>query len=270
MKAMTSLSLAVALATCAGSAAAHAPQPLRLPSGSGASAAYGEIATPSGYEYVQFTDTGSGIGQLDMLYPAGGFAEDDFSREYAIAYPSGMLAAIDTSTAATTPIGATGLGGVLSGPRWDPVTRQSFVMTTDGSGSTLYRIDLASGATTPVGSTEGMAIVAIAIDPGGLMYGVDVLADTLVSVDTVTGTAFALGALGAELPTTDAAMDTDPVSGLIYYVGYDSVAGVMEMYVLDPETGQAVATGPIADTPVSAFALARVGDVVFADGFDGP
>jgi hypothetical protein len=115
MKVMAPLSLAVALATFAGSAAGHALQPLRPPSGSAASAAYGEIATPSGHEYVRFTGTASVIGEFDTLYPAGGFADDDFSREYAIAYPSGMLAAIDTSSAATTPIGITGLGGALSG-----------------------------------------------------------------------------------------------------------------------------------------------------------
>jgi hypothetical protein len=150
------------------------------------------------------------------------------------------------------------------------VTRQSFVMTTDGSESTLYRIDLANAATMPVGSAAETAIIAIAIDPSELMYGVDALADTLVSVDTLTGAVSTIGALGAALPKTAAAMDTDPVSGLMYYVGYDRTAGAMEMYVFGPETGQAIAIGPIADTPVSAFALARTDDSVFADGFDSP
>jgi hypothetical protein len=117
MDAKTSLTLAIALAMGAGSTAARSPAQPGLPSGSGESVAYGETSSAGGYEYVRLFGSESDIGRLDVLYVAGGFAGDDFTREYAIAAPSGLLAAIDTSTAATTPIGSTGLGGTLSGPR---------------------------------------------------------------------------------------------------------------------------------------------------------
>jgi hypothetical protein len=63
-------------------------------------------------------------------------------------------------------------------------------------------------------------------------------------------------------------MDVDPVTGILYYLGYDPAAGATLGFEIDPSTGAATAIGPVADTPVSAFALSHVSATVFADGFE--
>ena len=268
MKIVVLLPLAATLLSITTSAAARYPEPNpHRATASGPVAAYGETSSASGFDYIRFLDgPGVTIGPLDVALTSGGFANNDFTREYAISYPAGDLVAIDTSTAAITSIGDPGIGTSTAGPRWDGSTGQSYITSTDCSTSTLYTIDLATAAATPVGSSTGTCIIALAIDSSGAMYGVDGALNTFVSINKATGGVQPIGSLGANIGFQDVGMDVDPATGSLYLVTSD------DLYAVDTSTGSAQVIGPM-DPPVSAFAFATLPaqpDTIFTDGFDGP
>jgi hypothetical protein len=268
MKIALLLPFAATLLSIATSAPARSPESNRQRvAASGPVAAYGEISSVSGFDYIRFLDGPSvTIGPLDIALTSGGFANNDFTREYAISYPAGDLVAIDTSTAAVTSIGDPDIGTTTAGPRWDGSTGQSYLTSTDCSSSTLYTIDLASAATTRVGSSTGTCIVALAIDSSGAMYGVDAALGTLVSINKATGSVQTIGSLGVEtgFQVGFVAMDVSPADDSLWLITSDY------LYAVDRTTGSAQAIA--AGTPVAAFAFAilpAATDTIFTDGFDG-
>jgi hypothetical protein len=164
----------------------------RVPFAPGAVATFAETLSSSPLAYVTFDASAPGtltpIATFSNMFFDGTFANNDFTREYAADYPAGDLYTIDTTTGAQALIGSTGTPpGSVTGIRWDSSTGNTYLMASTCSGSTLYTMDLSSGATTLVGSSSGTCIIDIAIDPSGLMYGVDIVADTLVAIDKTTG-----------------------------------------------------------------------------------
>jgi hypothetical protein len=68
---------------------------------------------------------------------------------------------------------------------------------TCGASSHLWTIDRVTGATAQVGEITGAAcIIGIAVDPTGLMYGLDIVSDSLFAIDKTTGNASLIGSLG--------------------------------------------------------------------------
>jgi hypothetical protein len=59
------------------------------------------------------------------------------------------------------------------------------MMSTDGTDSTLHRIDLDTAATMPVGTAAGTSILAIAIDAHGHVFGYDDADHALVRIETL-------------------------------------------------------------------------------------
>lgn len=98
----------------------------------------------------------------------------------------------------------------------------------------LYRVDLATGAATAVGSTSGVFVPAMAIEPreGRMFAGVSSL---LTRVDVATGAL----ALVAGSPCASAMTFTP--SGQLLKIGCDST-----LYVVDPNTGSQVSVGPVS------------------------
>jgi hypothetical protein len=238
----------------------HAPH-ARVPLGTGGVPAYGEAFTSSGFPYVSFDATDPGtlntITSESQYFFAGMFADNDFSTEYAVEYPSGTLYAIDTATGATQSIGNTGLGGNVTGIRWDSTTGTSYAMAYDsGSGqSCLYTMDLTSGATQQVGCQSGTLIIDIAIDPSGLMYGVDIIADTLVAIDKTSGAEATIGSIGFDANFAQG-MDFDPSTGTLYLAGYDRNAGG-GIYTVDLQSGAATLLNQFpGGAEIDAFAIA--------------
>ncbi len=240
--------------------AAARNHPPRHPAGVSSVPAYGETFTFSGNSYVAFNAANPGtlqtIAAMPNSYFAGTFASNDFSTEYAVSYPGGNLDAIDTSTGATQTIGNTGLGGNVTGIRWDPTTGNTYAMAVScGAGSTLYTLDLSTGATTLVGNSgQPDCIIDIAIDPQGNMYGVDLVADTFVAIDKTTGASQTIGSLGIFVNYAQG-MDLDQSTGTLYYAAYTSSG---QIYTIDLTTGVATLVGPIgpAGDELDAMAIA--------------
>ena len=242
-------------------AAAHRHPP-RHPAGVSSVPAYGETFASSGFAYVAFNAANPGTLQtinpaMSNYYFAGTFASNDFSTEYAVSYPGGNLDAIDTSTGLSQTIGNTGLGGDVSGIRWDPTTGNTYAMATSCAGSTLYTLDLSTGAVTMVGSTgQNDCIIDIAIDPQGNMYGVDIIANTLVAIDKSTGASQTIGSLGSIDVNYAEGMDIDQSTGILYFAGFDLNTFLGTMYTVDLTTGLATEVGLIGPNGVETDAMA--------------
>ncbi len=226
--------------------------------------AYAEIGGE--FERILFGSRTVDIGPLVQYFPSGGFANGDFTVEYAISYPEGELYSIDTSDATTSLIGPTNIAGAVPyGPRWNPQTGTSYVMAPNAScgSSSLYTIDLSTGATSLVGNADG-CIPAIAIDPAtGTIWGIDVLtdADELVLIDASTGAIQSTVWLLSPFTHIDA-MDFAPANGRLYVIGENTFKPNPNLYVFVPGFGM-LWQGP-AEGVAFAFA-ARDG---FFNGFE--
>lgn len=232
--------------------------------------AYAAIS-PS-FEYGRFL-FGSGtedVGPLQTYFFSGGFANNDFTHEYAMDYPSADLYSIDTSDASTTLIGNIGLPNTEiagAGPKWDPISGNSFLVATDGScgESSLYTVDLSTAATTLVGISSGTCIVAMAIDPMGLMYGIDIVGGNMVIIDKLSGEAQVIAPLGVDF-YPEIAMDINPADGALYIIGTDRATSSHNIYVFGE--GGLVSLGPT--TAYGPFAFAVDSGSIFFNGFEVP
>jgi len=229
---------------------------------------YGEVLSGVDYAYIDVL-TGEPIGATHILFSVGTFAHYDASREYAIEDATADLYTIDTSTAATTRIANTGLSGIVSGLRWDAGTDKTYATlhAPDCSGSTLYTIDLSSAATTTVGSVSG-CIVALAIAPSGLMYGVDSSSGALVAIDKTNGSVESIGALGFSVDES-IEIDVEPISGILYGFQDTVGGGGTSFFSIDVTTGFAMLITTIPVPAITALAFATRLDPIFDDGFDG-
>jgi hypothetical protein len=239
----------------------------RVPFATGAVPAFAETLSSSPLAYVTFDASAPGtltpIATFANMFFAGTFANNDFTRENAVDYPAGDLYTIDTTTGAQALIGSTGTPpGSVTGIRWDSSTGNTYLMTTTcGATSTLYTMDLTSGATTSVGSSSGTCIIDIAVDPSGLMYGVDIVADTLVAIDKTTGAAAAIGSIGFNANYAQG-MDFDGSTGILYLAGFDGGSFTGNTYTVDLTSGLATLISPIgggSGFETDAFAIAAAG-----------
>jgi hypothetical protein len=248
--------------------------PLVLAIGASLCASEVALANPIAYaqrqsSYVEInfgTNQTSVIGSLTIFFTTGAFKGSDFSEEYALDYPFGDLYSISTADASTVHIGHVQVTGLPSAMRWDPVSGQMFLMAPDGScnNSTLYAIDVSDASTHEIGSTGG-CIVTLAIDTQGDAYGVDILSNSLVSIDKSSGAATAIGSgLGYSLREFSA---FDFAGGQLILIAEDIGSGVNSYFIVDTALGSAQLVSPYPDQ-YSAFAMAPALDPIFVNGFD--
>ena len=215
-------------------------------------------------------------GELSLL--AGDFRGEDFSTLYAIDFRSFDLLKVDTTTGAATLVYlAVPPPGVDSdawtGMGWDATTNTMFAVTSGGRTpvSTLVKIDPDTADITLVGTITGVgdpdngtAIIDVAIDANGLMYGVDIVTDTLVAIDKTTGEASTIGSLGFDANFAEG-LDFDDTTNTLYFSAFNNDIGMAEMYTIDTETGLGTPISPIgpdpANTQYSALGIARLAGI---------
>jgi len=235
------------------------------------SLAYAEDFVGGGFNFdrLDFSDPPQYIGSLSIYAITGAFIDDDFSKEYIIDYTLGNLYSIDVLTANPTLIGNVSTpGNAPKGMHWDPASNQTFLVATDAScaTSTLYSLDTVDASTVEVGSTPG-CIAGLAIDANGSAFGIDSVADSLVSIDTTTGAATEIGALGFHPEFAIGGFDFDPATGLLYLFAHDATAGFNGLYVVDTTLGDATLVASTSRT-LLGFAFAKAAGSLFANGFD--
>lgn len=219
----------------------------------------------------------AGVG--DLVLTAGEFADEDFSKLYAIDHYSWHLLTLDTRDGSTDVIGTAvleaGAGIDWAGLAWDASTgtlyASAYAQGRFGIDSYLYTIDPLTATATLVGRIGGIGdpangtlVVDIAVDAEGRMYGVDLVADDFVAIDKATGDAAVVASLGFDANFAQG-LDFDDYSGTLYYAAFNNSVGEAQMYAIEPSTGaltlvDAIGADP-TQTQLAAFAVARLGGV---------
>lgn len=177
----------------------------------------------------------------NTTYYAGDFVGSDFSRIYVIDYKRNELHTLSTLTGGDyllvdTPIGAC---NPIAEQGWTGATGTAngvlYASSMNGVKSYLYTVDIATGAATLVGEiTNAPAIIDIAINTAGEMYGVDISGDNLVKIDPTTGAGTIIGSIGFDANFAQG-MDFD--AGILYLAAYNKTLDRGELRIANTVTG---------------------------------
>lgn len=220
---------------------------------------------------VNHAESVESVAQSPTSY-AGDFLYGDDTRFYIIT-TNRQMQAVDVATGLRTVIGPS--QPLLSDEVWtglatDPSTGTLYGSTVrNNSTSSLYTLDPATGEATRIGVIFGAAaVVALAVDAAGNLYGLDIDSDQLVLIDETNGVATPVGALGFDA-NLDQGMDFDPATGKLYLTSLqaDGLQGAFRE--VDPATGQATLMKMFpAGTHLGYLALPS-GSFVSADVYAG-
>jgi hypothetical protein len=181
------------------------------------------------------------VGGVAGTFFAGDFVGGDFSKLYAIDNGTNALHSVDTATGAATLIGPS---TPSTGESWTGATGTSdgmlYVSSTNcGGSSTLYTVNLATGAVSAIGNTGIGCLIDIAINANDEMYGVDIVTDQLYQINPATGAASVVGALGVDANYAQG-MDFEEVSGVLYWAAYTTQGALR---IIDTTTGASALVG---------------------------
>jgi hypothetical protein len=192
-------------------------------------------------------------------YSAGDFRLGDFSTLWVLDMSANDLRTVNVATGTATVVGS---AAPVTGQVWTGMTASVngtlYAASTNGTVSTLYTIDPVTAAVAVVGGiTNAPAIIDIAIDAAGQMYGVDILLDQLISIDPATGAGTVVGALGVDANYAQG-MDFDESSGVLYWAAYTTSSG--ELRTIDTATGASTLVGAFpGGAEVDCLAVATYG-----------
>ncbi len=183
-----------------------------------------------------FSPIGPGITQQVF---AGDYDEND--ALYGLNFSNNTLITIDNATGSSSVVGPlTNLltGHTVTGLSFNPVDGTMYALSTNGTISQIYTVNLASGALTLVGSGTGNSLgIWLEIDNAGNAYMADVGTDSLYSVNLATGAATVIGLLGIDINFAQDAT-IDPSDNTLYMAAYlaNSTSGI---YTVNVATGLA-------------------------------
>ncbi|NLF40262.1 hypothetical protein GX586_12510, partial [bacterium] len=185
------------------------------------------------------------------------FMGSDLGKLYCITYNSSLFFSIDVANAATTMIAVVppvGAGQMWTGMAASP-DGKLYVCSTDISTSKLYSIDPASGALAFIGViSNAPAIIDIAVSPLGEMYGVDLVGNNLVKINTATGEGTIIGSIGFDANYAQG-MDFDHANNILYLAAYNNSVGQRQLRAADVMTGNTTNLGALAAS-IDGFAVA--------------
>lgn len=232
----------------------------------------GDLGPHTLNDFPGFSPVGSNLGLLFAL---------DFDPTattlYALDSDPMEFGTLSQANATFTPIGPsapTQPGQDLwSGLTIHPVTGTIYASAIAGSVSvpySLYTIDPATGAPTLVGSdATTMAMIDIAIDCNGNMYGHDIVTDSIYQIDTTDGSVTLIGPTGVDSNFAQG-MDFDNESGELYAWTYQG-GGANQFGTIDLGTGDLTpisVSNPIGEWEGTIQNVCAASVIVFADGFE--
>ena len=239
-----------ALANPGGVCAGPPPEPTR-PLFVGANTAFGTIQTVGTIsldngEWGQAANTGDQLAAM---------AYDSINRRFIMLSSTSpqKVMAMDEETFAVSQLSSITSGQNIAGLAHDPNTN-TFYGTQQGTNSTLFRLNVNTGALTQVGLTAGI-VGGLTFDyDNNILYGVDDSAGgtKLIRINTSTGARTLIGVLGAGIVDVDG-MAWCPDTGIIYAIN-DSNDTLIE---INPATGAATTVmTPTGATFGAAYGMA--------------
>jgi len=197
------------------------------------------------------------VGGVVVTTYGGAFKGTDYSQQYVIGNNAQQLWTVNTTTGAATLIGPcvpSPSYQMWTGMSWDTTTDTMYASATDGSQSTLYTLNLETGAATKVANIANAPLnIDIAIDSAGQMYGHDIGVDKLLRIDKYTGATTFIGPTGFNANWAQG-MDFDDSTGALYLAAYGDAAGA-ELRIADTNTGATVLVGAFPEGEVDALAI---------------
>lgn len=179
-------------------------------------------------------------------YYAGDFSGSNYATLYAIDNAAQVLYAINTASGVQSAIGPSvpAAGQTWTGMAGDPVSGNMYAVSSDCNANTLYTLNISTGAVTQVGTASGVCIIDIAVDNAGVLYGVDMLSDRLISINKSNAAVTPIGPLGFDANYAQD-MDVDPTTNLLYLAAYNNTNAQAELRVADVATGLTTLISPI-------------------------
>ncbi|MEI7982849.1 MAG: carboxypeptidase regulatory-like domain-containing protein [Bacteroidota bacterium] len=163
---------------------------------------------------------------------------------YVIDHVSNKLKKVAIATGDVTDVGTCNppVGETWTGITVDKTTGLMYGISTSYTQSTLSAIDMATGASTVIGTTGIPAAIDVAIDGTGQMYSFDIANDESYRIDKETGTSTLIGSIGFDANYAQG-MGWDPVSDIIYLAACNNYSETGELRILDRETGNTTYVG---------------------------
>lgn len=139
-------------------------------------------------------------------------------------------------------------GEGFSGLATDPTSGIMYASSNDVRSSSIYTIDLATGNATKVGTvTNSPALIAIAINNQGQMFGYDILLDSLIKIDKNTGAGTVVGSLGFDANFAQG-MDFDESDNTCYLFAFNNIEFQAELRTCNTKTGLTQLVGVLGET----------------------
>jgi hypothetical protein len=149
-----------------------------------------------------------------------------------------QFVSIDPATGARTVIGDLGLD--FTAISYNTVNSTMYGIGYNGTSSLLYTINMATGATTLIGTAAAAdLLISLAIDNSGNAYAIALGSDQLGHVNLTTGAWTAIGAIGFDA-NYGQSMDFDRATGNLYYAAFGASGSLMW---LNTTTGAALLIG---------------------------
>ncbi len=220
--------------------------------------------------FPAFSDVGSNFGDLFAL---------DFDPTattlYALDSSTMQFGTLSLANAALTAIGPSAPTqpgqNLWSGMTVHPVTGTIYASAIAGAVNvpySLYTINPTTGAPTLLGSDAAtMAMIDIAINCAGEMYGHDIIADSIYQIDPTDGSVTLVGPTGVNSNFAQG-MDFDNEAGVLYAWTYQG-GGANQYGTIDLATGDL--TPLFSSNPIGEWEGAVQNECIppiFADGFE--
>ena len=179
--------------------------------------------------------TDSLIGYLTELYHGGEFANGN----YYVVNDSNVLKTINLTNAQVTriaPISGISYGYKVKTLAFKQPNGPMYAGATTGYFSHLYTINLTTAAAASIGNIMNCQNLAcFAINCAGELYGIDLLGNNTIKIDTSTGTGTIIGNCGID-PNYDQACRFDVTSGTLYWFSYSNNS-ICDLRTINLSTG---------------------------------
>jgi hypothetical protein len=135
-----------------------------------------------------------------------------------------------------------------SGMALDPTDGTVYVSSTNVTTSGLYTLDLSTATATLVGAvTNAPALIGIAVDGAGDLWGYDIVSDVLLSIDKSTGAGTVVGPIGFNA-NFGQGMGWDSATDTLYMASFNATSFAPELRTVDRSTGATTLVGVLGST----------------------
>lgn len=178
------------------------------------------------------------IATIPYIITASDF--DDSMTIYGVDFLTNELIQIEPTTGAHSVVATLSpvpSGHTVDGMSWNYVNSSMYVVSGNGSETSLHTLDLATGALSIIGTTTDATSVWIVIDNNGIAYIADTITDELYIMDLTNGQVTLVGSLGINIEFSQEA-DIDVETNILYMGGYLG-NDVQNIYSVNTTTGAA-------------------------------